>query len=273
MKKRILTIPLLLFTVLGFGQCPANIVGFGSQEDLIDFASQYPNCEFAYTFIFAGNEITDFSPLSYIDRVNHVEFRDIQTITNFETFDITITSSLAVKNCNFITNLSGLNLDSDNLNFLWVWLRQNDQLNSLNGINTDITIDTEVRIIDNPNLPFCAIQPFCEAIANPDVEVFIYGNASGCESVAEVAAACELSITESSLSASVHIYPNPAGEKLYILLDSFVHFEFAEVYSVSGQKLMQTKATHINISNLSAGIYFVKVISEEGSITKKIIKK
>jgi hypothetical protein len=255
-----------------FSQCPPNIIGFGSQQDLIDFANQYPNCENGYVFIFESSQITDFSPLAYIDKIQHVEFRNNDGINNFDTFESTITSSLNVTNCNSITNFDGLNLDSDNLNFQFIWLRENGQLTSLNGINTDITLEDQLRIIDNPNLPFCAIQPFCEAIANPDVEVTISGNASGCASIAEVAVACQLSFSESLLETRVAVYPNPLGEKLYLFLDSSIVFETAEVYSISGQKILTTNNTSIEVGKLPSGFYFVSILTKEGRVTKKVLK-
>lgn len=70
----------------------------------------------------------------------------------------------------------------------------------------------------------------------------------------------------------VKIYPNPTTN--YINIQSNFDINSVEVYSLQGQKvlLVENQKT-INISSLSKGIYFLKVKTVNGEITKKIIKQ
>ncbi|WP_432412851.1 DUF7619 domain-containing protein [Rasiella sp. SM2506] len=82
-----------------------------------------------------------------------------------------------------------------------------------------------------------------------------------------------LSISEVVLESIVLLIPNPVSDTLTISIASNFNFIKAEVYSISGQKLMETLATQVDMSDLSTGIYFVTVVTESGSITKKIVKQ
>lgn len=72
---------------------------------------------------------------------------------------------------------------------------------------------------------------------------------------------------------NISIYPNPTNG-IFTLNTKNIQIESIEIFDVSG-KLIQKNMTNfknVNISNASAGIYFVKINSNEKSITKKIIK-
>lgn len=73
-------------------------------------------------------------------------------------------------------------------------------------------------------------------------------------------------------SLKFSLYPNPANDILNINTDSEV--KSIEIYSVQGQKVLNTNSKQVNISNLSKGIYMVRVADESGAIaTQKLIKK
>ena len=78
------------------------------------------------------------------------------------------------------------------------------------------------------------------------------------------------------------VYPNPTIGQFcvsYSELDKGISPLVIEVFDVSGRKLL-TQLPHspynipltLDISHLPAGIYFVKIITRNGSVTKKIIK-
>ncbi|AOW19684.1 T9SS type A sorting domain-containing protein [Urechidicola croceus] len=72
---------------------------------------------------------------------------------------------------------------------------------------------------------------------------------------------------------TVSIFPNPATDRIEIkgLQEEAVF----KVYSILGKKLLEQKLTndYIDISSLKSGIYFVKLITENGQTTKKLVKK
>ena len=83
----------------------------------------------------------------------------------------------------------------------------------------------------------------------------------------------------SYLESNVTLYPNPAKEFVDVRIDGDVNVTGMEVYDVYG-KLIRTVAganndspLRINVSDFSAGMYFVRVTTEQGMVTKRFVKK
>ena len=79
------------------------------------------------------------------------------------------------------------------------------------------------------------------------------------------------------LESSVSLYPNPAREYIDIRVDGDLNVTMMEVYDVYG-KLINTvnvidNPTRINVSSLANGMYFVRVTTEAGAVTKTFVKK
>ncbi|OAB79629.1 DUF7619 domain-containing protein [Cochleicola gelatinilyticus] len=81
-----------------------------------------------------------------------------------------------------------------------------------------------------------------------------------------------LSVDEFSLEVAITIYPNPASEKLFIVTSEGVSVENIIVYSVVGAQVKTTSEATLDISNFSEGIYFVEITTNQGGVTKKIVK-
>ena len=85
-------------------------------------------------------------------------------------------------------------------------------------------------------------------------------------------------ISEQNLSSKIEIYPNPANGELRIE-NGELRMDKIEIFDVYGRKLsshhlISTSSHHlINISHLSAGVYVVRISTEEGVVMKKIVKK
>ena len=83
---------------------------------------------------------------------------------------------------------------------------------------------------------------------------------------------------DSWLDGSVNLYPNPANEVINVECTiNNVQVTNMEVYDVYG-KLINTvivneNPTRINVSNLANGMYFVRVTTEEGMVTKRFVKR
>jgi len=270
MKKIILLFASLFVTFLSFGQCPSDPWAFSSHQDMVDFASLFPNCQNAYVFRFNGDGITDFSALSYVETVANVQFVDNGVLTSLEGFENEVLGMLWVENCDALVDFSGVNLFDSDLYYLLI--KDSDGIASLNGLEALLTISNHVEITNNVNLPFCAIEPVCYAIANPAVGVVISGNAAGCESVSEVALACSLSVLETDQLKVVAVIPNPVADILQITNLGGLSLENVSIYGITGDLLQNTSETTINFSSFEAGIYFVEVTTNAGMLTKKIVK-
>ena len=91
--------------------------------------------------------------------------------------------------------------------------------------------------------------------------------------------ACETTLSEESiveLTSSINVYPNPVNDKLYIETEEKV--EEVVVYDVYGRQ-QDNKTTRqqgnlsVDVTNLNSGVYFVKVITNNGEVVKRFIKK
>ena len=74
-----------------------------------------------------------------------------------------------------------------------------------------------------------------------------------------------------------NIYPNPVNDRLYI--ETEVEVEEVVVYTITGVVVGQQttvngqQTSSIDVSNLNSGIYFVKVVTENGEVVKRFVKK
>jgi len=83
---------------------------------------------------------------------------------------------------------------------------------------------------------------------------------------------CSLGTIENELnSSSVILYPNPATHTVNIASASPI--TKIELYSLLGNRILETKKSNIYVENLPSGVYLVKVYSEKQVITKKLIVK
>jgi hypothetical protein len=83
---------------------------------------------------------------------------------------------------------------------------------------------------------------------------------------------------DSALAGSFSVYPNPATDVLNISNSINAEINAITITDLNGRTVKQITAngsvdSQINISDLNAGVYFVNINSNEGSLTKKIVKK
>ena len=81
---------------------------------------------------------------------------------------------------------------------------------------------------------------------------------------------------EDKFTNNVSIYPNPAKDRLYIETESEI--EEVIVYDIYGRHQVTETPSHqemisIDISNLTSGVYFVKINTAEGNIVKRFVKE
>ncbi|PWI30768.1 hypothetical protein DI383_04790 [Flavobacteriaceae bacterium LYZ1037] len=69
---------------------------------------------------------------------------------------------------------------------------------------------------------------------------------------------------------SISVYPNPTSD--YIHIATTYKIQQVEIYDILGKKVKQVAdSPKINVNHLQAGIYLVKIFTDNGQITKKII--
>lgn len=84
-----------------------------------------------------------------------------------------------------------------------------------------------------------------------------------------------LSVENIGLQDELSFYPNPTQNKLFVEVKNINNAKL-EVYDVNGKSLfnqsLKRSTNTIDTKSLSTGIYFFKVSSDEGSISKRIVK-
>ncbi|MBO5956797.1 MAG: S8 family serine peptidase [Bacteroidales bacterium] len=81
-------------------------------------------------------------------------------------------------------------------------------------------------------------------------------------------------ITENT--SSFNVYPNPVNDKLYIEVETEI--EEVVVYDIFGRHQVTKTPSHqgnltIDVTELNSGVYFVKVVTENGEAVQRFIKK
>ncbi|WP_079240958.1 T9SS type A sorting domain-containing protein [Chryseobacterium indologenes] len=67
------------------------------------------------------------------------------------------------------------------------------------------------------------------------------------------------------------VYPNPASD--FIQIETTEKLKEVNIYSVTGQKIMTSQVTKIDIHSLNSGVYFVEIKTSENTTIHKIVKK
>ena len=78
--------------------------------------------------------------------------------------------------------------------------------------------------------------------------------------------------TFNSQNLKATIYPNPTSDNFTIEMENEV--KSVEIYSIQGQKVMSSNSKNISVSDLSKGIYLVRIEDENNAVaTQKLIIK
>ncbi len=184
--------------------------------------------------------------------------------------NITTLSFLNITNNDQLVSFDGLNI-SDGIN--GIYIIGNDGLTDIQALaNVNIDLLFECIIESNSNLSICNMDSLCNYLSTDGVAL-IEGNATGCATVNEVKIACGILSMSENLLTTILAYPNPVSEILTIETTNTLNYNNAKVRTILGEIILETTVNQIDFSKISSGIYFVEVTTNEGTITKKIVKK
>ena len=158
---------------------------------------------------------------------------------------------------------------SNNIHLFEVYCGDNNALTSLdvkNGNNNEII---EFDATNTPNLT--CIQVDDEAAANNGDVPYNYWIIDTGASYSED---CNLGVSETN-KLTINIYPNPVKQLLFIESDTNLLIKSMVVYNLLGVEVYskQTATNTLDLSTLKKGVYFLKIETTEGSISKRIIKE
>jgi len=82
-----------------------------------------------------------------------------------------------------------------------------------------------------------------------------------------------LSTPNLNISKAVEIYPNPVQNVLSIQLNEGLELKEIKIYNSLGQLVKQNTISRFNMGTLKPGLYILQINTNQGSITKNILKK
>jgi uncharacterized Ntn-hydrolase superfamily protein len=123
------------------------------------------------------------------------------------------------------------------------------------------------KATDNPNDPYIRLNVGQQASGVEPIDLLqdLYNNFLGVE--------------ENTIKEKIQLFPNPANNRLSLIIDTSISSMSYELIDISGKKLItnneqsvNNKRLDINISALNTGVYFLRVATNLGEITLKFIK-
>ena len=96
------------------------------------------------------------------------------------------------------------------------------------------------------------------------------------EKSAEVCARTHNNVGITELASAINIYPNPASDMIFV--ETGLNVEEISIYTITGVMVGQQSTvnsqqlSYIDVANLNAGVYFIKVKTEDGELVKRFIK-
>lgn len=66
------------------------------------------------------------------------------------------------------------------------------------------------------------------------------------------------------------VYPNPVSDVLSVQADNVTSLT---VYSLTGQKLLESGSDKVDVSNLYPGVYFVRIVTDKAIVVNKFVKR
>ncbi len=212
---------------------------------------------------FLTNLNCSFNPLVGLNVSNNIVLTSLTCVGNqLMSLDLSYNIALTNLSC-FFNQLTILNL-INNTQLLNVSCN-NNRLNSLfikNGISEKINFSY------NPNIQFiCADESQVNQIQTT-VNNLGYINCN-------VNSNCNLENQDFEFTKFFNLYPNPANNSLNIETKNDIIISSLSIYNTIGQlvQVITSPNKTVDVSELKAGSYFVKIISDKGTSSSKFMKE
>lgn len=208
-------------------------------------------------------------------------------INNLSNLDLTNNEQLTLLYCN---NNSLTSLNTSNNTSL---LKIRCQSNSITALDvTNLSGLTELRCQNNDLQPSIdlsqnSLLTTFTSTSNPNLlcievsDASAANNGSGIyalwtkDSGASFSEDCNptLSTNEFPLYSDIKIYPNPVISRVNFEVPNNIVIDSIIIYNLQGKMVLQTKnINNINIESLNKGIYLLKMLGDDFSLIKRIIK-
>ena len=178
------------------------------------------------------------------------------------------TNEEVVEPCSTPTNVAASNITKESMTITWSAngaSKWNLQYRVVNGTWSTVTVEGN---------PTYTITDLTEAT---EYQIQVQAVCDGATSPWSTMISQSTGIN-ARLMGSISLYPNPASNYVDVRVsDNDIAVSRLEVYDVYGKLINEVEVinnpTRINVENLASGMYFVKVITNDGVATKNFIKK
>jgi len=206
------------------------------------------------TLICSNNNLTDINVSKNTNLINL-----ICTNNSLTTLNISNIATLSLLYCQF-NGLTDLDLSNNSaLTELHAYDNQLTSLNVKNGNNTNMI---GFNAINNPNLTCIDV----------DNKAYSTANWTAIDPQAGFSETCGSLGVADFLEFNVTIYPNPTNALIIIKLDNAIQIENIKTFDLIGKQLNKTRNNIVDLSNFQSGLYFIKMKTNLGTLTKKVIK-
>jgi len=257
------------------------LVCYGNELQSIDVSS---NSALTYFQIFA-NQLTTIditqninlisfgiqdNNLSSLDVSQNVSLLDLSIYNNnISNLDVSHNSNLVQFDCS--NNPLIGNLDLSQNSDLKVLHSTDTQLTSIDIKNGNNVNMVRLEVFNNPNLT--CIQVDDAVFANNQICNLPGNNDGWCkDETASYSEDCLLGLTENELQETVQVFPNPVQDVLSIIASNATKINKIQVYNTLGTLVLVSNNPQLDVSNLANGLLLVKIETDRGVLTKKIVK-
>jgi hypothetical protein len=230
-------------------------------------------------YIHHNNELINLTGLNNLTSIGgHLVIYSNENLINLSGLENlnSIGEFLAIDGNDALFSLSALQeLSAINGNLI---IQGNSSLIDLSGLdNINALSIIDLTILHNHSLCRCSIQSICEYLSNPNGNVVVLYNASGCNNPEEVEDECIAGNEESENSICPYIiYPNPTTEQLTIEKSKKLSRSLLLIHALNGIEVLEKEITEpqtiIDLSHLSQGVYLVEIINNKTIYYNKLIK-
>ncbi|WP_033959494.1 T9SS type A sorting domain-containing protein [Psychroserpens jangbogonensis] len=226
-----------------------------------------------------GNSLNDLNlsnntVLTYLEASYNTGLTSLDISTNTELIHLSINNT-SISSVNVSTNTALTTLFTYNMPLSSLDVSTNSALSYL------ITSDTPLSSLDlsnnsvltgfsgtnTPNLDCITVADANAATAGTGI--YIYWQKDVDDTYSEDCDA--LSLLDFDIS-KVYVGPNPIKDELDIVLNNLAILNNVSLFDITGKLILKSISTNISTSYIESGLYLVKITTDKGSFTKKLVK-
>ncbi|PQJ77323.1 T9SS type A sorting domain-containing protein [Polaribacter glomeratus] len=210
----------------------------------------------------SGNGITDLSPLtnstfSVIAKTSGVTKTIAKTSAMALETLILSNNNFEVIDLNSLVNLKVVKL-FNNPNLITVSI-QNGNNATITAFDSSNTPNLSCILVDDVDAGYLLTW------TKDDKNTFVANE--------EICRSTVLAVDDLDLEANVFLFPNPVGDFLTLELSSNLQLQKVKVYSLTGKLIKEVTQNTLDFTRFSKGVYVLKIFTDRGMLTKKIIKQ